>query len=154
MSSLNKEQITEILTNMEYSSNDITRALKKYEKYYGKSYDIEMMKEIIVKLQNEDKPVDDNNDENNDDINDDSNNAGILGKNPRIKICAAIWCIVGVVICIWGGVRYSNDKNTDEDKFNAIMTIMLGVMFALIGCCHVYVARSDVCDNDNANCHC
>ncbi len=51
----NKKDIQEMLVNMEFKPNYITRAFKVYEKTFGHSYNVEVITEIIVRLQNKDK---------------------------------------------------------------------------------------------------
>ena len=51
----NKQNIEEMLVNMGFSSDYIRRAFKVYEKNYGHSYNVEVITETIVRLQNKDK---------------------------------------------------------------------------------------------------
>eukprot|EP00486_Rosalina_sp_Unknown_P003695 CAMPEP_0201577096 /NCGR_PEP_ID=MMETSP0190_2-20130828/23310_1 /ASSEMBLY_ACC=CAM_ASM_000263 /TAXON_ID=37353 /ORGANISM="Rosalina sp." /LENGTH=715 /DNA_ID=CAMNT_0048008757 /DNA_START=120 /DNA_END=2264 /DNA_ORIENTATION=- len=51
----NKKDIQEMLVSMGFKPNYITRAFKVYEKNYGHSYNVEVITEIIVRLQNKDK---------------------------------------------------------------------------------------------------
>eukprot|EP01084_Bolivina_argentea_P086764 156792_1 len=50
-----KQNITDSLINMGFPSNYIQRAFKVYEKNYGHKYNVEVITEIIVRLQNKDK---------------------------------------------------------------------------------------------------
>merc|ERR1712130_672472 len=47
--------ITSMLISMGFPPNYIQRAFKVYEKNYGHSYNVEVITEIIVRLQNKDK---------------------------------------------------------------------------------------------------
>jgi len=51
----NKGDIQEMLISMGFQANYIQRAFKVYEKNYGHSYNVEVITEIIVRLQNKDK---------------------------------------------------------------------------------------------------
>ena len=51
----NKQDIQQILISMGFPSNYIGRAFKVYEKNYGYGYNVEVITEIIVRLQNKDK---------------------------------------------------------------------------------------------------
>jgi len=51
----NKKDISEMLVSMGFPLNYIQRAFKVYEKNYGHSYNVEVITEIIVRLQNKDK---------------------------------------------------------------------------------------------------
>eukprot|EP01083_Nonionella_stella_P191531 708832_1 len=53
--SQSKQNITEALISMGFQKNYIVRAFKVYEKTYGHSYNIEVITEIIIRLQNKDK---------------------------------------------------------------------------------------------------
>eukprot|EP01084_Bolivina_argentea_P210760 358628_1 len=50
----NKQVIQETLVSMGFVKNYICRALKVFEKNYGHSYNIDVITEIIVRLQNKD----------------------------------------------------------------------------------------------------
>eukprot|EP01083_Nonionella_stella_P296187 1006290_1 len=50
-----KKDIQEMLRSMEFQPNYIKRALKVYEKHYGHSYNVEVITEIIIRLQDKDK---------------------------------------------------------------------------------------------------
>eukprot|EP01084_Bolivina_argentea_P240177 403568_1 len=51
----NKRDIQEMLVSMGFPKDYIGRAFKVYEKNYGHSYNVEVITEIIVRLQNKDK---------------------------------------------------------------------------------------------------
>eukprot|EP01084_Bolivina_argentea_P108629 194142_1 len=50
-----KKDIQEMLVSMTFQPTYIQRAFKVYEKNYGRSYNVEVITEIIVLLQNKDK---------------------------------------------------------------------------------------------------
>eukprot|EP01084_Bolivina_argentea_P268927 456916_1 len=50
-----RSPMEETLVSLGFQKNYIGRAFKVYEKNYGFSYNIEVMTEIIVRLQNKDK---------------------------------------------------------------------------------------------------
>eukprot|EP01083_Nonionella_stella_P176827 619764_1 len=50
-----KSNIQQILSTMGFQSNYICRAFNSYEKHYGHKYDVEVMTELIVRLQKNDK---------------------------------------------------------------------------------------------------
>eukprot|EP01084_Bolivina_argentea_P055638 101969_1 len=51
----NKQNIQETLVSMGFQRNYIVRAFKVYEVNYGHSYNIEVITEIIIRLQRKDK---------------------------------------------------------------------------------------------------
>lgn len=52
---IHKRNIQQHLKSMGFPSNYIQRAFKVYEKHYGHGYNVEVLVEIIVRLQNKDK---------------------------------------------------------------------------------------------------
>eukprot|EP01083_Nonionella_stella_P225266 801057_1 len=50
-----KKDIQEMLVSMAFEPTYIQRAFKVYERNYGRSYNVEVITEIIVRLQNKDK---------------------------------------------------------------------------------------------------
>ena len=51
----NKKDIQEMLLSMGFPSSYIGRAFKVYEKNYGHDYNVEVLTELIIRLQNKDK---------------------------------------------------------------------------------------------------
>jgi len=50
-----RDDVHAMLVNLGFTDNYINRAFKVYEKNYGMSYDVDMLTELIVRLQNKDK---------------------------------------------------------------------------------------------------